>query len=90
VTFTVDAVAADDPEIVLSRLAYPGYRVDGAEQGEPREGFLLTADLSGAEGSTVTIDFRPPGWPVILPAGVLAVALGVGWSLFAVIRRRRA
>lgn len=89
VTFTVDAVAADDPEIVLSRLAYPGYRVDGAEQGEPREGFLLTADLSGTEGSSVTIDFRPPGWLVILPAGVLAVALGLGWSLFTVIRRRR-
>ncbi len=89
VSFTVDAVDADDPEVVLSRLPYPGYSVDGATFAEPREGFLLTVDLGDSVGRTVTVEFLPPGWTLEISAAVLAVLLALGWTVLSRVRRRR-
>jgi hypothetical protein len=44
---------------------------------------------ASAEGETVHVDFRPPGWPAEIAAWVLALVGGAGWSLFHVVRRRR-
>jgi hypothetical protein len=89
-TFRVDAVGAD-PTVVLSRLAWPGYRVDGATLDEPLGGHLLRVRLTPDDvGSTVTVTFRPPAWHLELATLAGAIALGVGWTLVVARRRRRA
>ena len=87
VTFTVDRIAADG-EVVLSRLEYPGYSVDGAEFADPLRGYLLTVDLSGVEpGDEITVRFLPPPFPVLAGSALLALVLGAGWS--AIVHRNR-
>lgn len=92
VTLRVDAVG-DDARVVLSRLAWPGYRVDGASFADPVRGYLLTVDLQGASvGSTVTVMFAPPGQPLLIAASAGAVLTGGMWGVVFVIawaRRRR-
>jgi hypothetical protein len=90
VTLRVDATGAD-ARVVLSRLAWPGYRVDGATLGDPVRGYLLTVDVSDvAEGSTVTISFAPPGHLALIGAGVLAAVVGLAWVVAFVVGRVRA
>ncbi|WOF24168.1 glycosyltransferase family 39 protein [Microbacterium betulae] len=91
VTFTVDA-AGEDGRVVLSRLPYPGYSVDGAVQVDAVRGWLLTVDVSdAAPGDSVTVSFRPPAWPLLVGSYVLALAVGAGWLVGgAILRRRRA
>lgn len=90
VTLTVDAVGEDGGTVVFSRLAWPGYMTDGGRLGEPDQGFLLTLDLSAADvGSTITVTFRPPGWPVELGALVLALVLALAWSVLNLVKSRR-
>lgn len=88
-TFVVDRVG-DDASVVLSRLAWPGYRVAGADFGEALEGQLLRVRLDPADvGETVTVTFRPPGWSGELAALGGALLLGAGWSVVVTVRRRR-
>jgi hypothetical protein len=89
-TFVVDQVSGNDPGVVLSRIAWPGYRVDGAGLGDPVGGHLLRVDLAPDDvGSTVTVTFRPPGWDLEIASLGGSLVLGLAWSVIAVVRRRR-
>lgn len=89
VTFTVDAVDGRAGEVVLSRIDWPGYRVDGAREAEPTQGYLLTVEVTPDDvGREVTVSFRPPGWPVELASAVLAVIVAVAWTGTDLVRRR--
>lgn len=89
VTFRVDAVG-EDPRVVLSRLDYPGYSIEGAGETDPVRGWLLTVDASDAEpGALVTVSFRPPGFAAMLIAFGLAAVILIGWPIV-VLRRGRA
>lgn len=88
VRMRVDGVPADGGRIVLSRLDWPGYRVQGAVHADPLRGYLLTVDVPpGADGQVVEITFRPPGWELevatLVAAMLLSIALvvvsGIGW-----------
>ncbi|KRC60478.1 hypothetical protein ASE14_05515 [Agromyces sp. Root81] len=87
VSFRVDEVGAEGGQVALSRIPWPGYRVDGAAlAAEPVEGFLLGVDVADdAAGTVVTVSFFAPGWVVQAAAGLLIVLLAVGWML---LRRR--
>lgn len=88
-TFRVDEVGAD-PTAVLSRIAWPGYQVEGAELDDPLGEHLLRVRLSPDDvGSTVTVRFRPPGWRLELASLLGALTLGVAWSVVAARRGRR-
>lgn len=88
-TFAVDAVGPD-ASVVLSRIAWPGYQVDGATLDDPLGGHLLRVRLSPDDvGSTVTVTFRPPGWRLEVTALIAAVALAAAWTIVAARRRRR-
>jgi hypothetical protein len=90
VTFRVDAVDGPSGDVVLSRIDWPGYTVDGADLTDPTQGYLLTVEVTPDDvGETVTVTFRPPGWPVELAAGVLAVLVGVVWTGLDTARRLR-
>lgn len=86
--FAVDRVPSRGGRVVLSALAWPGYRTDVGHLADPVDGYLLAVDLPpGSQGKEVTVHFSPPGWPVELAAWWLAVLAGLGWSV--VDRRRR-
>lgn len=88
-TFVVDEVGPD-ASVVLSRIAWPGYEVDGATLDDPLGGHLVRVALSPDDvGSTVTVRFRPPGWRLELAALGAAVLLGLAWALVHAVRRRR-
>jgi len=88
-TFRVDEVGPE-PTVVLSRIAWPGYQVDGATLDDPLGGHLLRVRLSPDDvGSTVTVTFRPPGWRLELAALGAAIALAVAWTVAAARRARR-
>lgn len=77
VSFRVDAVPQAGGQVVLSRLAWPGYAVEGAFVSESSRGYLFTIDVPpAAEGETVSIQFRPPGWQIELAAAILAAGCG--------------
>jgi hypothetical protein len=89
VTFRIDAVGSDG-EVVLSRLAWPGYTVDGAELSSPLRGYLLAVNVTGVSpGGVVTVNFRPPGFVLEVGAASAAVILGVGWTILHTVRSRR-
>ncbi|MBA2952522.1 hypothetical protein GON03_21100 [Nocardioides sp. MAH-18] len=89
-TFRVEEVGPD-PSVVLSRIAWPGYEVEGAAVMDPLGGHLLRLRLpSDAAGSTVTVRFRPPGWRWEVTALLAAIALAVAWSALTWRRRRAA
>ncbi|WP_299087405.1 hypothetical protein [uncultured Microbacterium sp.] len=90
VSFRVDSAPAVGGEVVFSRLAWPGYLVDGATLVDPERGYLLTTRVDAdAVGTVVTVSFTPPGWAVevgsALAALLLALVAGVLWEA-----RRRA
>lgn len=88
-TLAVDAVGPD-ASVVLSRIAWPGYDVDGATLDDPLGGHLVKVALPpDAAGGTVTVRFRPPGWRLELTALGAAVLLALGWTLGHAARRRR-
>jgi hypothetical protein len=82
-SFVVEHVPAKGGTAVLSRLAWPGYRVSGASLSQPLAGTLLTVKIPAeAAGRSVSVTFRPPGWglevaSLIGAAGILLVALFV-------------
>ncbi|WP_168916303.1 YfhO family protein [Microcella flavibacter] len=80
----------DSGAAVLSRLAWPGYTVDGATLADPHRGYLLAVDLAGARaGDTIAIEFRPPAWSLLAGGGILALAVGLAWSAWAAVAARR-
>ena len=88
--FVVDRVPSRGGKVVLSALAWPGYRTDVGHLAEPVDGYLLAVDLPpGADGQVVTVRFSPPGWPLEVAAWWLAVLAGVAWSAADWRRRRR-
>jgi hypothetical protein len=81
-TFVVDQVGGHDASVVLSRIAWPGYQVDGASFEEPLGGHLVRVALGPDDvGSTVTVRFRPPGWRLELVALAAAILLGLVWAV---------
>lgn len=92
VRLQVDNVPAEGGRAVFSRLNWPGYTVTGATVADPVNDFLLSVDIpASSEGGTVELSFSPPGWSTAIATWVLALVLGVGWSLahVALSRRRR-
>lgn len=88
--FVVDAVPPGGGRVVLSALAWPGYRTDTGRLAAPVDGYLVSVDLpADAVGRTVTVKFFPPGWPVEVGSWWLAVIAGLGWSVLALRRSRR-
>lgn len=78
----VDEVPAGGGEVVLSRLAWPGYEVEGGSLADPLRGYLLTVDIpADAEGQEVRVTFEPPAWPVLVTLIYTAIGLGLLWSL---------
>jgi hypothetical protein len=88
-SFVVERVG-DDASVVLSRLAWPGYRVEGAHLGKRLGGHLVRVRLTPDDvGETVVVTFRPPGWRLEMACLVAALLLGVGWSVLDALGRRR-
>jgi hypothetical protein len=86
----VDSLPASGGKAVLSRLDWPGYSAQGAELGDPLRGYLVQLDLSRSSvGTEITVEFRPPGWLVVVSSMISALALMVLWSLLDVWRRLR-
>lgn len=83
VTFRVDDVPASGGTVALSRIPWPGYRVDGATIAEePVDTMLLGIDIpSDARGTTVTVSYWSPGWQLQVASGALLVLLLGGWTL---------
>jgi hypothetical protein len=79
----VNAVPDQGGVVVFSRLAWPGYTVEGGNLAEPTDGYLLTIEVPAASSpQTVTVRFSPPGWSVELFALWLGVGGGLLWSLW--------
>jgi hypothetical protein len=77
-------------EALLSRLAWPGYQVTGAELSAPDRGYLLKIRVpEGSTGQEVVIRFEPPGWPLVVGSLASGVAIGLGWGVYALVARRR-
>lgn len=83
-SFVLDEVPAGGARVVLSRLAWPGYRVEGAEDaglGRRLSRMLLTVRVpESAEGEEIRVTFRPPGWRAEVAALVAAALIGLGWT----------
>lgn len=90
VSFRVDEIG-DDARVVLARLDYPGYTIDGAEHADPVREWLLTVDASDARpGDVITVSFRPPGLPLMIAASALCAVILVAWPILQHRWRRRA
>jgi hypothetical protein len=86
--FRVDEVPSDGGQVVLSTLAWPGYRTDVGRLGDPVDGYLLNVRLPpNATGQVVTVHFSPPGWPLEVAAWWLGVLGGLAWSTLMLTRR---
>jgi hypothetical protein len=90
IDFTVEKVPSHGGRVALSRIAWPGYRVDGATMSAKKtDGFLMTLDVAKeAAGHTVHVAFVSPGAIVEESALILIAFATVMWVL-ARIRFRR-
>lgn len=92
VRLRVTAVGSGGGTVTLSRLAWPGYSVEGAELAAPLRKTLVRVALpAGSAGSTVTVRWNPPGWTLELTALATALVAGTAWAVLAALggRRRR-
>ena len=93
VRLRVTSVGPDGGTVTLSRLAWPGYSVEGGELVAPLEGILVQVAIpEGSVGSTVTVRWDPPGWTLELWALSTAVLAGSAWVVLSWLgpwRRRR-
>jgi hypothetical protein len=91
VSVRVDAVPASGGQIVLSRLAWPGYTASNANVSAAAvDGYLLGVDLDkAAVGEVVEITFRPPGWVFEVASWLLAVGGILVWSAVSLVLARR-
>ncbi|MFF1251241.1 hypothetical protein ACFVYC_01900 [Pseudarthrobacter sp. NPDC058329] len=88
--FRVDALPASGGKAVLSRLDWPGYTAKGATADDPLRGYLVQLDLNKSLiGTEITVEFQPPGWPIVVSSMIAALTLMVAWLLFDVWRRLR-
>jgi hypothetical protein len=82
VRLRVTTVGSEGGTVTLSRLAWPGYSVEGAELVEPVGGMLVRVAIpAGSAGSTITLRWDPPGWRLELWALSTAVLAGLLWVL---------
>jgi hypothetical protein len=89
-TFVVDRVGDQGGSVVLSRIAWPGYQVEGATFDDPLGGHLLRIGLQPDDvGSTVTVRFRPPAWRFEVASLGGAILLGLAWAGGAAVGHRR-
>jgi hypothetical protein len=92
VRLRVTSVGPDGGTVTLSRLAWPGYAVEGGELAAPVDGILVQVAVpGGSAGSTVTVRWDPPGWTLELWALSTAVLAGSAWVVLTWLRswRRR-
>lgn len=83
------SVGSTGGTVTFSRLAWPGYSVEGAQLVEPVGGMLVRVAVpAGSAGSTITVRWDPPGWTVELGALWTAMVAGLLWSLLAGLRSR--
>jgi hypothetical protein len=76
--------------VVLSRLAWPGYRTSEGRLAGPVDGYLLALRLDPEDaGKEVRLRFDPPGWRVATGAWVLALLLSAGLVAEPLVRARR-
>lgn len=87
----VTAVPDGGGQVVLSRLAWPGYSASsGATVAAPLRGYLLRLDIApDAVGREIVVTFRPPLWGVQVAALALAVLGVAGLTVAGAVRRRR-
>jgi hypothetical protein len=89
-TFRVDEVPAVGGTVVLSLLDWPGYSTSLGTLADPVDGYLVTVRVpASAQGRTVHVSFRPPGWTAEIAAWVLALVVGGVWSVGSVVVLRR-
>jgi hypothetical protein len=90
VTFKAENIPAEGTDVTLGRIAWPGYKAEGATIVDPLRGYLLTVHVpAGSSGKEITVSFQPPGWGLELSSLAAAIILGAAWSLTHLIRRRR-
>lgn len=83
VRFRVESVPETGGKIALSRLAWPGYRAEGAELSEPVDGFLLAFDIpASSKGDIVSVSFHPPGWDFGIKVWITGVGLMLFWAAY--------
>jgi hypothetical protein len=88
-TFRVDAAPPGGGTVVLSRAAWPGYRIHGAEFARPLEDVFLTVRVTPDQvGHEVVVSYRPPKWRLQLVALLAAVGLMVAWPGVLLLRAR--
>ena len=76
----------DPGTLVFARLAWPGYRADGAELADPARGYLLSVQVpGGVSDHAVTVRYQPPGLRIGLMAGGAALLILAGAEI---LRRR--
>ena len=89
-TFRVDQVPADGGTVVLRLLDWPGYTTSVGDLTDPVDGYLVTVHVPpAAQGETVDVTFRPPGWTAEVAAWLIALAAGGLWSGWSAVRRSR-
>ncbi|MEI3866048.1 hypothetical protein V6S02_03000 [Microbacterium sp. CCNWLW134] len=88
VSFAVTEAPDGGGKVVFSRLAWPGYAVDGASIGDPADGFLLTVDVTA--DSIVNVAFRPAGIQFALVSLSAAILIVGSWAASGAVSRRRA
>ena len=86
----VTAVGPEGGTVTLSRLAWPGYSVQGGRLVAPLDDVLVRVAVpAGATGSTVTVRWDPPGWTLELVALGTALLAGSAWAVLAWLGSRR-
>ncbi|MCU1572663.1 MAG: hypothetical protein JWO93_745 [Micrococcaceae bacterium] len=89
-SFRVGAVPSGGGQVVLSRLAWPGYTVSAGTLADPDRDYLVTVNVpADAAGTVIELDFQPPGWSVAVGAFVLGMVLMVLLSVLHLIQRVR-
>jgi hypothetical protein len=87
-SFTVDRVPSTGGTVVLRLLDWPGYSTTAGSLADSVDGYLVTVHVPpSAAGTTVTVGFHPPGWPLEVGAWLLALVAAATWSATAALRR---
>lgn len=89
VRFTVEKAPRGGGLITFSRLAWPGYTVDGATLGPDADGFLVTVRVDDSSQS-VELRFRPAGFGAAIACIVASALLITAWAISLAIARRSA
>ena len=93
VRLRVSKVGPQGGTVTFSRLAWPGYSVEGATLAPPVDGMLVRVKVPArSAGSTLTLRWDPPGWRLEMAALWSAVVGGILWVVlawFLAARRRR-